>query len=220
MRVAQLLAVVLPSVAGTLTDRSAAIARLLDNHIEPAYRVPCGAMLRGEAFTFAQAWQDWTIFHNHFADRLEWGGGSYVDIGTNHPSKISSTFFFDKCLGWRGVCFEPMHEHHGRIRRERSCTLIPSCVLGSERDVLFSGGGTTGAVKLRETGATDKAGGAPNSKAGGASDDKAGGAPGGKPGGRRLRCVGAAAALRAVGMGNGSTIDLLSIDVEGAEADV
>ena len=43
---------------------------------------------------FAQAWQDWVIFHNIFRHRVRWGGGSYVDFGTNDPEIISNTLFF------------------------------------------------------------------------------------------------------------------------------
>ena len=67
---------------------------------------------------------------------------------------ISNTLFFDKCLGWRGVCFEPQTRYHGWIRRTRGCTLVPSCVLGSESVVSFEGvKGGSAAVKEAKKGA-------------------------------------------------------------------
>jgi FkbM family methyltransferase len=160
-------------------------------HVERKYRSECRSMLLGEALTFAQAWQDWHIFHNLYRDRLVWGGGAYVDIGTNHPTTISNTLFFDKCLGWTGVCFEPQPQYHELIRSSRSCTLVPHCVLGKAQLVNMSGGGTTARV--------------------------------GRGAGAATECVAAGDVLRSLGFGNTShtkPIDLLSVDVEGAEAEV
>ena len=111
------------------SQRMDAIRELLQ-HIEPAYRHRCRAMLRGEAFSFSQAWQDWYLFQNFFYDRLTWGDGVYVDIGANQPTVISNTLFFDKCLGWRGVLFEPQAKYHRHLRQERNATLVPECVVG------------------------------------------------------------------------------------------
>lgn len=95
----------------------------------------CHDVILGHAFllVLSQLWQDWMIFHNIFPDRLKWGDGQYVDVGTNMPTVISNTLFFDKCLGWRGVCFEPQAQYHEEINKTRGCTLIPACVLGSNR---------------------------------------------------------------------------------------
>jgi hypothetical protein len=60
----------------------------LVSRVEPAFKDKCKAALQGEAFTFSQAWQDWYVFHNHFANRLEWGAGTYMDIGTSPPPRI------------------------------------------------------------------------------------------------------------------------------------
>ncbi|MDE7325720.1 MAG: FkbM family methyltransferase, partial [Lachnospiraceae bacterium] len=32
--------------------------------------------------------------------------GFFIDIGANHPSKLSNTLYFE-CLGWDGIAFEP-----------------------------------------------------------------------------------------------------------------
>ena len=182
----------------------AAIEPLM-SRVEPEYKHMCRQILLGKAASMAQAWQDWWMFHNLFPERLEWGGGVYIDIGTNDPTAISNTLFFDKCLGWRGVCFEPQPAYHARIRRERSCTLVPHCVLGAPRKVSAVQGSSGGAFRLDL--------GAP------ASDQPARGAGG-------MECVAAGPVLRSLGLGNGSrtgrgnAVDLLSIDIEGVEADV
>lgn len=128
--------------------REVAIQQLMER-IEPRYRPHCAMILRGEAAMFSQAWQDWYLFHNLFSDRLTWGNGTYLDIGSNDPTFISNTLFFDKCLGWHGVCFEMQEAYREVTRRHRSCTLVPRCVFGHAINATFVGRGS-GAV-LHET---------------------------------------------------------------------
>jgi FkbM family methyltransferase len=173
---------------------AAALAALLI-HIEPAYRDRCGKILRGEPFSFSQAWQDWYLFHNHFSERTTWGSGTYVDIGTNHPTQITNTLFFDKCLGWRGVCFEPGPEYHEPIRANRGCTLVPRCVVG---------GGKGEKQRLRKMEGTG---------------NMARVVPAGPSESSAQSCVVASEAITPV-LGNSSGIDLLNIDIEGMEPEV
>ena len=124
----------------------------------------------------------------------------YVEIGVWNPLLLSSTLFFDKCLGWRGVCFEANPKWHKAIRASRSCTLVPHCALG-----------TAGSVRLA-------------TPAHGRQDA---GTHVVRPGAslahnealtvREERCVVASDELIRLGV---NRVDLLSVDVEGAEADV
>lgn len=66
------------------------------------------------------------IFTRHFRNLQR--PGFYVDITSNHPINASSTYFFDRCLGWSGLCIEPNGDYFEPIFRERSCTLIPTCI--------------------------------------------------------------------------------------------
>ena len=87
----------------------AQIQALLPN-IEAPFKATCEAILRGEARSLSQMWQDWWLVHNLFArekQELKWGDGFYVEMGVWDPLQASNTLFFDKCLGWKGVCFEP-----------------------------------------------------------------------------------------------------------------
>ena len=181
----------------------AGVERVLLN-VSAAYRPKCRRIFLGENLTFSQGWQDWYLWHNLFRRRdnaLQWGGGFYIDIGTNHPTQATNTLFFDKCLGWEGVCFEPQNKYQGMISRHRSCKLVPSCVLGSTQSVIFRGYGP--AAKLIDVVSSA----APESAV---EKEKHTG---------RKRCVVAAEALQSLGF-HGRQIDLLSIDIEGAESSV
>ena len=79
----------------------------------------------------AQGRQDRAMFETLFMDRGEnqgAGGGVYVDLAANHYKRISNTYFYDQCLGWRGLCFEPNPIYHKDIERYRTCSLIKTCV--------------------------------------------------------------------------------------------
>jgi len=114
--------------------------------IEPEFQAICEKMFLGKPASFSQGWQDWYIYHNYFKDR-DWGEGVYMDFGTNDPLTISNTAFFDKCLGWKGVCIEMNPKYHAAIRNKRGCSLVDTCVLGKETEVGFTDAGTSSEVK-------------------------------------------------------------------------
>ena len=108
---------------------------------------------------------------------------------------LSNTFFFDKCLGWRGVCFEPQPQYHAPTRKSRSCHLVPHCVLGARKNVSFSGHGQKMSVVPAQPMRT------PTSASQTAAEHQ---------------CVTAPEVLEPLGFGGPrGGIDLLSIDVEG-----
>lgn len=73
--------------------------------------------------------QDYYTFKNHFINLRR--NGTYLDIAAGQPIYASTTYFFDHCLGWRGLCVEANSLHHDKFPGTRSCELIPQCV-GSE----------------------------------------------------------------------------------------
>ena len=82
--------------------------------------------------------QDWWVWYNHarFLNR----SATYVDLAANDAIWRSNTYFFDACLHWQGLLIEPNPEHYARLRRERSGTLVPSCVSNSSSNVSFHQG--------------------------------------------------------------------------------
>ena len=83
--------------------------------------------------------QDWWVWYNHA--RFLRRRGVYVDLATNDAIWRSNTYFFDACLGWGGLCIEASEVHYDRIKRERSCTLVPACVSNASNvSLTFSGG--------------------------------------------------------------------------------
>ena len=62
----------------------------------------------------------------------------YLDVAANHARRWSNTYFFDRCMGWNGVCVEANPVYRDELRNERHCHLIDRCVSDSERQVNFS----------------------------------------------------------------------------------
>ena len=54
--------------------------------------------------------------------------GFYVDLGASLPRQISNTYFFDACLGWRGLCIEADPALAAGLRESsRTCTVVNMC---------------------------------------------------------------------------------------------
>lgn len=55
---------------------------------------------------------------------------TYADVAANHFKRISNTYFYDRCLGWRGLCVEPNPRYHAELRQKRSCELVTTRAVG------------------------------------------------------------------------------------------
>jgi len=169
--------------------------------VKPQHRERCVNLLRGKAGRgWSQAWQDWMLYRNFFAGQER---GVYLDIGTNEALTISNTAFFDLCLGWEGICFEPQEQYHTAIKRERSCKLVPECVMGRSTQIVMPTQGGHSAAFHDKAGKTGKGKGN-GTKVGAVAPVKT------------RTCVGVLDEI-AKAKFQTSNIDLISIDIEGAE---
>ena len=170
--------------------------------VKPQHRERCENVLRGKGRGWSQAWQDWMMYRNFFAGQER---GVYLDIGTNEALTISNTAFFDLCLGWEGICFEPQAQYHRAIREQRSCRLVPECVMGRRTEIVESAHHGHSAEFHNRAGT-----GTGKGKGKGKGQSEAGSAV------RTRTCVGVLDHLTS-GTSHSQTVDLISIDIEGAE---
>lgn len=63
--------------------------------------------------------------------------GVFVDIGAHDGISGSNTYFFEKELGWTGICFEPMPNIFEKLKETRSCKCMNVCVAQKEGLVPF-----------------------------------------------------------------------------------
>jgi FkbM family methyltransferase len=76
---------------------------------------------------FSENGQDAYVFEKFFRDKRE---GFFVDIGAHAGIKNSNTYFFEKYLGWNGICFEPHPELFHLLKKNRksacfNCAVTP-----------------------------------------------------------------------------------------------
>jgi FkbM family methyltransferase len=65
------------------------------------------------------------------------GPGFFVDVGAFDGQLGSNTFFFEKRLGWSGMAFEPNPPAFEALRRTRSCQAIQGCAYNRDGEVSF-----------------------------------------------------------------------------------
>ncbi len=58
--------------------------------------------------------------------------GIFIDIGANDGKRASNSWFFEKVLGWQGICFEPNPKVFERLVQERKCECINAAISDKE----------------------------------------------------------------------------------------
>src|SRR4051812_47759721 len=66
---------------------------------------------------FSQVGQDRFLFEHFFRGRR---GGVFVDIGAYDGKKFSNSLFFEKSMGWTGLCIEPMPSAFAKLTASRT----------------------------------------------------------------------------------------------------
>lgn len=92
---------------------------------------------------------DWFLYTSVFGEK--WHASkkrrpTYLDIAANHAKRWSASWFFDRCMGWDGVCAEPNDIYWDELRSQRHCQLIDTCLSDQVRKVNFSFTGAYGGV--------------------------------------------------------------------------
>ena len=71
-----------------------------------------------------------TFFHNK-------RNGVFVDIGAYTGLANSNTWYYEKKLGWSGICIEPSLSSYEKLVENRSCICIHGAIAPEEGKVLF-----------------------------------------------------------------------------------
>ncbi|HMO33784.1 MAG TPA: FkbM family methyltransferase [Saprospiraceae bacterium] len=64
--------------------------------------------------------------------------GFFVDIGAHNGVTFSNSCFFEKKMGWNGLCIEPIPEVFADLKKVRSCYAENVCVSDEEKDFSFT----------------------------------------------------------------------------------
>ncbi len=85
------------------------------------------------------------FFGSHNQDMFTWAKhfrylnrpGVFLDIASNDPVSRSNTFFYERCLGWTGVCVEANPYYYDLLRSKRTCPLVKRCISDKPIEVEF-----------------------------------------------------------------------------------
>lgn len=83
---------------------------------------------------YSQYQQDRYVFETFFKDKKN---GIFVDIGAYDGINFSNTYFFEKFMGWQGICIEPIPEVFAQLQSNRSCICIQGCIYDKSETVEF-----------------------------------------------------------------------------------
>ncbi|CAJ1457096.1 unnamed protein product, partial [Effrenium voratum] len=136
----------------------------------------------------------------------------FVDVGAFHPIHLSNTYFFERCLGWRGLCVEPNPSMHPFFEAHRpACELVKNCVWSHPRRVVMSFQKDPIEAYIRED-------------EGNTTADDVSGAVKITGGGKRpefvAECRTLEEILRSKGLARPQVVDFVSVDAEAAEVEI
>lgn len=89
--------------------------------------------VQAEGF-FSQFGQDQYVVETLFPAKR---GGFFVDIGAHDGVSGSNTCYFERNLGWSGLCIEPIPEVFDQLKENRECDLICGCIAAEKGSAKF-----------------------------------------------------------------------------------
>jgi len=63
--------------------------------------------------------------------------GIFVDVGANDGVTYSNSYFFEKELGWTGICIEPLPGAFAKLKKNRNCNSINGCCSNNNSVEIF-----------------------------------------------------------------------------------
>jgi FkbM family methyltransferase len=83
---------------------------------------------------YGQYLQDRWLHENVFSDIRD---GIFLEVGADDGVDKSNTIFFEKELGWNGICVEPSPRRFKLLRENRSCICENYAIADSQGEVEF-----------------------------------------------------------------------------------
>lgn len=82
---------------------------------------------------YSQVGQDRFLFENFFYGKRD---GVFVDVGAYDGEKFNNTLFFERFMGWRGLCIEPLPSAFAKLvaRRKAICEQVRVADFVGEHD--------------------------------------------------------------------------------------
>ena len=78
--------------------------------------------------------QDVFIYENFFPNKRD---GVFIDIGAAEGVSRSNSYFFEKELGWSGICIEAQKHSYDKLIKNRNSICVNACLSDKEEEVEF-----------------------------------------------------------------------------------
>lgn len=92
-------------------------------------------MISREKIFYSQSGQDKEMY-KHFFKKYN-GPGFFIELGALDGVLISNSLFYEKILGWNGICIEPTERHYKNLLKQRNCHKFDDVIFDEEKDVIF-----------------------------------------------------------------------------------
>jgi FkbM family methyltransferase len=112
------------SLTGLLVRRAKDAARVLLGRADPFRHRERDALDPAAPF-HSQYGQDQMIDRELFGGRR---GGVFVDIGAHDGLSFSNSVYFERARGWTGLCIEPIPDVFAELQKNRSAVCVRACV--------------------------------------------------------------------------------------------
>lgn len=83
---------------------------------------------------FSQKGQDKFLNENIFKNKRS---GFFVDVGAHDGISFSNTYFFEKYLGWNGLCIEPNPDIYSKLIKNRSALCLQLGIANKKENLKF-----------------------------------------------------------------------------------
>jgi FkbM family methyltransferase len=112
------------SFIGSAARRAKDLARVLLGRADPFRKRQRDALAVAAPY-HGQYGQDQVIGEELFGGRR---GGVFVDIGAHDGVSFNNTVYFERALGWRGLCVEPIPDVFAELQKNRSAVCVRACI--------------------------------------------------------------------------------------------
>jgi FkbM family methyltransferase len=92
------------------------------------------SVLATEPQFFSQWGQDCFVYEHFFKHKRN---GIFVEVGAHDGVTFSNTCFFERSMGWNGICVEPIPEVFARLQAHRRCHCVQGCISNRSDSVEF-----------------------------------------------------------------------------------
>jgi len=83
---------------------------------------------------YSQCGQDEFLYRTFFKGKTD---GTFIDIGAHDGVTYNNTYFFEKNLGWKGICIEPHPDVFNQLKNNRHCVCVEGCIYDKSATVKF-----------------------------------------------------------------------------------